>query len=173
MRILGACLASLLFVSGLTWCAEPFPPIQGDNLLGQKIAIPEASTGSPAVIVVGFTHASQAQTKVWTAHLYPQFRTYSVAVLEDAPRLVRGMAIHGIKGSVPEEQRDRFLIVLHGEKELKQALGFNVPNDAYVALLDRDGFIQWQFHGPFTEAGLAELKSRVAEWDRGSPAAVN
>ena len=96
-----------------------------------------------------------------------------MAVLEDAPKLVRGMAIHGIKGGVPEDQRDRFMIVLHGEKELKQALGFNVHDDAYVALLDRDGFIQWQFHGPFTEAALAELKSRVAELDRLSPPAVN
>jgi ATP synthase subunit 10 len=163
VRVLRACLGSLLVFSGLGWCADPFPLVEGDNLLGQKVAIPESTKGHPTVVVVGFTHASQAQTKVWSAQLDPEFRTYSLAVLQDVPRLVRGMAIHGIKSSVPEKQHDRFLLVLRGEKELKQAVGFDAPNDAYLALLDRDGLIQWQFHGPFTESVLAELKTRLVE----------
>ncbi len=90
-----------------------------------------------------------------------EFPRYSIAVLEDAPRLVRGMAVHGMKGGAPEDQRDHFIVVYHNEKELKQAAGFDAPNDAYVPLLDKDGAIRWSFHGPVTDAEADEVKSQA------------
>ena len=112
-------------------------------------------------MVIGFTHSSQNQTKAWAARLQHEFPTYSIAVLEDAPRLVRGMAVHGMKGGVPEDQRDHFVVIYHNEKELKQAAGFDAPDDAYVLLLDKDGAIRWSFHGPVTDAAVGELKSQA------------
>ena len=119
--------------------------------------------GRPAVFVLGFTHASQSQTKAWSARLAPTIPTYSVAVLQDVPRLVRGMAVAGIKSGVPQSERDRFILVFKGEKELKDASGFspNQPNDAYILLADSAGAIQWQFHGPVTDAAIAELRSKL------------
>jgi hypothetical protein len=153
----------LLLISGLVCLhAEQFPRIEGENLLGQKMALPDAAAGHLAVVVIGFTHSSQNQTKAWAARLQHEFPTYSIAVLEDAPRLVRGMAVHGMKGGVPEDQRDHFIVVYHNENELKQAAGFDAPNDAYVLLLDKDGAIRWSFHGPVTDAAVDELKSHAA-----------
>jgi len=149
---------AMLLVAGLY--AEQFPRVEGENLLGQKMTLPDAAAGHAAVIVIGFTHASQNQTKAWTARLQHELPTYSIAVLEDAPRLVRGMAVHGMKGGVPEDQRDHFVVLYHNEKELKQAAGFDQPNDAYVLLLDKDGAIQWKFHGPITDATVEELKAK-------------
>ena len=137
----------LLLIGGLVCLhAEQFPRIEGQNLLGQKMALPDAAAGHPAVVVIGFTHGSQKQTKAWAARLQHEFPTYSIAVLEDAPRLVR-------------DQRDHFIVVYHNEKELKQAAGFDRPDDAYVLLLDKDGAIRWRFHGPVTDAAVDELKS--------------
>jgi len=152
---------AMLFVAGLY--AEQFPRVEGENLLGQKTALPDAAAGHAAVIVIGFTHASQNQTKAWTARLQHELPIYSIAVLEDAPRLVRGMAVHGMKGGVPEDQRDHFVVLYHNEKELKQAAGFDQPNDAYVLLLDKDGAIQWRFHGPVTDPATEELKSQASK----------
>lgn len=84
-------------------CGEEFPRIERENLLGQKAALPDAAAGHPVVVAIGFTHSSQNQTKAWAARLQHEFPTYSIAVLEDAPRLVRGVAVHGLKGQVPEE----------------------------------------------------------------------
>jgi len=140
---------------------EQFPRVEGENLLGQKTALPDAAAGRPAVVVIGFTHSSQGQTKAWAARLQGGLSTYSVAVLEDAPRLVRGMAVHGMKGGVPEEQRDHFVVIYHNEKELKQAAGFDHPDDAYVLLLDKEGAIQWRFHGAVSDAAVEELKSQA------------
>lgn len=156
-------IASIAILNISGWCAGAFPTIEGENLLGQKIALPQAAAGHTTVVVIGFTHASQSQTKAWSARLTPEMSTYSLAVLQDVPRLVRGMAVAGIKSGVPQAQRERFLLVYRGEKELKDAAGFDRPNDAYLVLLDPDGIVRWHFHGELTDGSLAELKSQVAE----------
>ncbi len=162
MRILRLCVGWIALCHAIGWSAEKFPAIEGKNLAGKTIALPQAAEGHPAVVVMGFTHASQAQTKTWSARLSPEVVTYSLAVLEDVPRLVRGMAVAGIKGGVPQEQRERFLLVFHGEKELKAAVGYDTSNDAYLVLLDADGAIQWRFHGEWSDNSLAALKSHLA-----------
>lgn len=86
---------------------------------------------------------------------------YPVAVLEAVPRLVRGMASHGIKGGTPKEQRDRFLLVYYQEAELKMAAGFTAPDDAYILLLDASGAIRWRFHGSVTDSAVAELQKEA------------
>jgi len=147
------------------WCADVFPHTEAENVSGKKVALPDDAKGHATVLVLGFTHTSQNQTKVWAAQLQPSVEMYSIAVLEDVPRLVRGMAVGGIKSSVPQNQRDHYLLVFHGEKELKSAAGFEKPDDAYVVLLDRDGGISWRFHGPFSESVCDDVKSRMSALD--------
>ena len=146
--------AAFLLVA-LRLCAQQFPVLEGQNLLDKKVKFPD---GNAAVVVMGFTHASQNQTKAWSQRLKGQFPVYSIAVLEDVPRLVRGMASHGIKSGVPADQRDHFLLVYHGEKELKQAADFSTADDAYVLVLDQAGAIRWKFHGPVTDAAMEQVK---------------
>ena len=104
--------------------------------------------GHATAIVIGFTHASQTQTQAWGNKLAGQMDYYSIAVIEDVPRLVRGMISSGMKSSTPKEQRERVLLVVKGETELKEAAGFERPDDAYIVLLDRDGQIRWPFSWP-------------------------
>lgn len=155
-------LISVLAVASAA--AAQFPSIEGENLLGHKVQLPQIAGGHAAVFVLGFTHASQTQTKAWSARLDPSMPSYSVAVLQDVPRLVRGMAVSGIKSGVPEAKRDRFVLVYKGENELKEAAGFSPsqPNDAYLLLVDSAGAVQWQFHGPVTDAAFAQLQAKLA-----------
>lgn len=147
-----------LFLFAASLCAQQFPTIEGQNLNGGKVKLPD---GKAAVLVMGFTHASQSQTKAWNQRIGTQFPSYSIAVLEDVPRLVRGMVTHGIKSGTPPERRDRFLLVYHGEKELKEAAGFSTPDDAYVLLMDALGAIRWKFHGPVTDQAFDQLKTQA------------
>ena len=146
---------------------ETLPLIEGENLLGQKVSLPEAAAGHAAILVMGFSHASQNQTKPWGERLNREFAegsgvsVYAIAVLEDVPRLVRGMATHGIKSGAPKQQRDRFLLVYHHEAELKTAASFSAPDDAYILLLDRAGTIRWRFHGPVSEDALRQLQGEL------------
>ena len=143
------------------WCGAAFgqpgfPRIQGETLAGKKVELPGAF-GGQVVVVMGFTHGSQAQTKVWGQRLRGQ-GAWSVAVLQDVPRLVRGMVVHGIKSGTPKEEYDRFLLVYSGEKELKDAAGVETPDDAYVMVVDGTGAIRWRFHGPATDAAVREVQ---------------
>ena len=101
MRILRLCIGWIALCYVIGWSAEKFPAIEGENLVGKKVAFPQVAEGHPTVVVIGFTHGSQSQTKAWSAQLHPEIASYSLAVLQDVPRLVRGMAVAGIKSDVP------------------------------------------------------------------------
>jgi len=152
-------LLAVLTVSA--WCADVFPSTAGENLLGKRISLPEASAGHVAAVVIGFTHASNSQVREWSGRLQRELPTYTIAVLEDAPRLVRGMATAGIRSGIPRDQRDHFLIVTRGEKALKEAVGFDRPDDPYVALIDASGTIRWRAHGAPSETLLKQLREQA------------
>jgi len=144
----------------ICWSADLSPATEAENLLGKKGVLPEALKGHVTVIVTGFTHKSQIQTKQWTDHLKTEMiEAYSIAVLQEVPELVRGMAVAGIKSGTPQTERDHFLLAFHGEKELKDAAHFDSPDDAYLALVDGEGRVRWRFHGAWSESALAQLKA--------------
>ena len=160
-------LAALGFSIAMPLCGEQMPQVTGESLSGKQISFPSASAGSVAVVCVGFSHASQSQLKPWAERATSEFGeksrvlVYSIAVLEDAPRLIRGMAVHGMKIAVPAQQHDYFVVVYQGEGELKRITGFQRPGEAYILLLDPKGKIQWVSHGPVTDAAFQELTDRV------------
>src|SRR5690349_9633332 len=104
--------------AGIVYAQGTIPTIEGETLSGKKISLPAAVGAAPALLIIGFTHASQKQTKEWSMRVHGRFPAWSIAVLEDVPRLVRGMATHGIKSGTPKDQYDRFVLVFHGEKQL-------------------------------------------------------
>lgn len=164
--------AFLLLITAVL-CAQELPRIEARNLLGQAVNLPEASAGRPAILVIGFSHASQNQTKPWDQRLEHEFdaakvAVYPIAVLQAVPRLVRGMVVHGIKGGTPEDERGRYLLVYHHEDELKQAAGFQQPDDAYLLLLDPAGNVHWRFHGPVSDGAVIQLKTEVQDIEAGA-----
>lgn len=160
-------LAALSFSVAMPLHSERMLQITGETLSGKRISFPSASAGSVAILCIGFSHASQSQLKPWAERATNEFRqrnrvvVYSIAVLEDAPRLVRGMAVHGMKSGVPAQQHDHFVVVYHGESELKQITGFQRREEAYILLLDPQGEIRWVGHGPVSDAALRELSEHV------------
>jgi len=146
------------------YAQQKIPEITAESLSGQKVSLPAAAQGQPALLIVGFTHASQTQTqtRAWSQRARNLCPVWSIAVLEDVPRLVRGMAVHGIKSGTPKEEHGRFLLVYHGEKELKAAAGFEQPDDAYLLAIDGAGAIRWRYHGPPTDAAAEQLRGQCS-----------
>jgi len=152
-------LSVLLFTTYLF--AAILPPFQAENLNGKRINMPSAVQGHSALLLIGFTQASGKQTADWAKKSTPICETWSAAVLEAAPRLLRGIISRGIKSGIPKTGYDRFLLVYQHEAELKKAAGFSTPDDAYVLLLAPDGSIRWRFHGPVSEEALDELRKQL------------
>jgi len=140
------------------------PKTEGESLAGKQVVLPDAAAGKIAVLIFGFTKDSKGPTSAWADKIavdfgkQTNFELYQLPVLEDVPRLFRGMVISGIKKGIPEKLRDHFVPILQGESELKKLVGYKEPDDAYLVILDRSGQIAQQVHGSFSEAAYAQLR---------------
>jgi hypothetical protein len=140
------------------------PAFEGETLTGRKLSMPGAVHGHPALLAVCFTHASGPHCTEWGKRLESEFKSngdlerYTVVFLEDAPRLVRGMAKSGIKSGVPKEEYDHYLIVTEHEKETKDAVHFQTPDDAYLLLLGTDGTVRWTSHGAVNDDAVRQIR---------------
>jgi hypothetical protein len=141
------------------------PKIAGESLAGRQVVLPDSLKGHAAVVILGFSKSSQTSVKEWDTRtrkeLGAAFDVYQVAVLEDAPRFVRGMITHAMRGSTPAARQEYFLVVVKGEAELKKAVAFSEGDDAYVLLLDSGGEIRWHTHGLVSDALLKELQDKL------------
>ena len=158
---------SLLGLAGYAQSSPAFPRIQGETFTGRRIELPEEVRGKVAVLILGFTKASSSSTSAWGKKISSDFggrrdfELYQLPVLEDVPRLIRGMVISGIKKGVPEKTRDHFVPVLQGEAELKKAVNYSAPDDAYLVILNREGKVVQQIHGPITDSEYSLLREQL------------
>jgi ATP10 protein len=144
---------------------EQMPQTASESLAGRQVTLPNSFKGHSSVVIVGFSKSSQTRVKDWDTRarkeLGDSFNVYQVAVLEDAPRFVRGMITHAMKGSTPAARQDHFLVVVKGEADLKKAAEFSEADDAYVLLLDSAGEIRWRTHGAVTDTALQNLRTQA------------
>lgn len=147
--------------------AQQVPRTEELNLLGQKVVLPNAVEGRVGVLVIGFTRASKEPTSAWGKALQSQLgqvagvEVYQVAVLEDVPRVIRGMVIAGIKSGIPDNLRSHFITVLHDEPEWKKIVQYQQPDEAYVLVLDRTGNVALRRSGPASEDNVAAIRNKV------------
>jgi hypothetical protein len=105
--LLGLFFTFLLVVG--TLAAQSIPHAQADTLSGGKITLPDAALGHPAIFTIGFSRAGGDATGRWNRELKKQLagksdaRFYTVAVLQDAPKMVRGMIRHGMRSGIPKD----------------------------------------------------------------------
>ena len=142
------------------------PHTEAETLSGKKIVLPDALTGRPTIVVIGFTKRSQSQTAAWSTQLAkdygtePRLQRYSIAVLDDVPAFIRGMAISGIRRGVPKEQQDNFIVLTHDAKPWRDIAGITNADDAYVILVDNTAHIVAQTQGP-VESAYAPLQKEI------------
>jgi hypothetical protein len=87
--------------------AQQFPRLQEENLSGQQVVLPDAASGKIAVLVMGFSKASKTPTEAWARRIdtdfgkTPGFVLYQMPILEDVPKMFRGMIISASKKVCP------------------------------------------------------------------------
>ena len=172
MRIRGAVtIVIVAFATCLSMsfaaAAQQLPRLQEEDLAGHQVVLPDAASGKVAVLVFGFTHASQTPTEAWAKRLEtdfgksPGFALYQLPVIEEAPRLIRGMITSGMKKGVPENARANFVPVMHNEAELKKLVGYKEADDAYLVVLDRSGQIAYQTHSANPGPNYPALRTKL------------
>ncbi len=158
----------LVFISPLGGqSTSALPRIEGENLAGKDVVLPDASAGEVAVLIFGFSKASKNPTNAWATKLYDDlgnrsgFEIYQLPVLEDVPRFIRGMVISSMKKGVAQNRRDHFIPIVRGGDELKKLVNYREPDDAYLVLIDRSGMIVQQEHGQYDSASYSRFRGEI------------
>ena len=158
---------SVLRIAGYAQNSTTLARIEGETFTGRKVQLPDDVSGKVAVLIFGFTKASSKPTGAWAKKISADFgerrdfELYQLPVLEDVPRLIRGMVISGIKKGVPEKERDHFVPVLQDEAALKKAVNYSAPDDAYLVILNRKGEVAQQMHEPLLDSDYPRLRQEL------------
>lgn len=161
------CEFALLALLTAGMAAQSLPRTESETLSGKKVVLPDDARGKVTLFIVGFSRKSKDPTTAWARVISREFAGdgdfsyYQVAVLEDVPRLLRGFVVRGIRGGVPQEQHDRFLLLFQGELQWKTLCHYAEPNQAYLVLTDAAGSVRWQADQPFSDATWTELRAQV------------
>jgi len=148
---------------------QPMPMTQAQSLSGHDVTLPGAIAGHPAVIVIGFSHGSQKAMERWDKEIGAQVTAkpgvplYNIAVIQDAPKFVRGMIKGSMKALVPAAGQDRFLTVVQGQDQLKKAVDFSLGDEAYVVVLDSAGKIVFHTHGDPSETSKKQVIDQIKD----------
>ncbi|MBY0502786.1 MAG: hypothetical protein K2X03_02675 [Bryobacteraceae bacterium] len=161
MRFLLFGLVALLAPAALT-PGTPFPAVEAETLAGAKLRLPDAAKGKPALVVITFSKEAGDASKAWcTRFVKDNGQLYQIAMLEKAPRLVRGLIKRGMRGDMPPALQARMLLLFQGEAAWRKTVG--VTNDALPVLvtLDAEGRITWSHQGAFDEAQYQKLRQHA------------
>jgi hypothetical protein len=161
-QIAQACILGFLAAGWSFATAENLPMTQAETLAGQKLEFPAALAGKAAVCVFGFSKEAGDRTKVWMTRLSQDgINSWSIANLEGAPALVRGMIRSSMRKGTPPQLLERSLILTKDEKVWKHAVGAKQDNLPVVVLLDATGSVLWTYEGLFGDEPYRELKNRL------------
>ncbi len=152
---------------------DAFPEFSGQTLTGRSLILPAAGRYKSAVLVFSFNRTAGKDARLWNEHLARDFPhsipAYGIILLESAPKVFRGMAISGIKSSMPVSVQDRTIVLYRDEELWKQRLAVTDINRAYVVLLGPSGNVRWVNSGAFSDTMYARLKNQLQELARPHP----
>jgi hypothetical protein len=147
--------------TSLAFAAGNLPITPAETLSGQKLEFPTAALGKPAIYVFGFSKAAGDKVKPWMTRLSQDgINCWSIANLEGAPSLVRGMIRGSMRKGTAESLLARSLVMTKDAKAWKQALAVKQDNLPIAVLVDAMGQVLWTFEGSFSEEPYHELKTR-------------
>jgi hypothetical protein len=143
---------------------DTMPQLAGQSLTGKPVDLPSGMGDGQIVLIVSFSHSAGRDSQNWGEHLskdYPHLNIYNAIFLEAAPKLVRPMAVSGIKSGMPPFIQDRAVILYRDESLWKQRLEIKDDSWARVILIDPGGRIRWISPGPFGDAVYQALGKEV------------
>ncbi len=141
-------------------------PFEATSLHGEAVML-EPHPVEGAILVVGFSRRSADQTEAWWERLraaaelraggnLENVRLYNVVVLDGAPGFVRRMVRRAIRGDVPAEQHDSYVVVERDGNRWRELADVQDEDAAHVLRIDPMGRLCTRQSGPASDAALAK-----------------
>lgn len=148
----------------------PLPAVETTTLAGEAVALPGEASVNGAVLVIGFSKEAATLTSEWMDGCLAATRQpgrekvacYDVRMLEEVPRLFRGMMEKGMKKGYPPDRQKRTLLVYTGNEAWRGRLGVGDPNSAYVLGCDGTGRVRLMATGAYVESELRVILDAIA-----------
>jgi hypothetical protein len=156
-------LGMLAFAASLP-PGSPWPTTEADTLAGAKLRLPDAAKGKPALIVMTFSKDAGTVSKAWTTRFlkdFPPSQLYQIAMLEKAPRFVRGIIRSGMRGDMAATLHSRMLLLYQGDAAWRSRLAITNVDLPYLAVLDAEGRVKWSHQGKFDENEYQKLRQNA------------
>lgn len=169
LAVLLALFAQSLFAQSLfaQSTKATLPRTNGKTLSDRNIVLADEVRGKKAILIVTFSRSAGNTAQEWTREIAkkglmkPDMQLYQVSMLEDVPRLFRGMVISGIRKGVPVEQHGRFVVLLRDEELWKQTVLHTSDDEPYILGLDAQGAVEWRIQGTVERSRMEELAARL------------
>lgn len=149
---------------------DRFPVLEGQFLSGRDAELPGASSGSIALVAMGFTYKSRFPVEAWgswyraTFGSSPDVTFFEVPMIGGLSTLGRWFIDRGMRRGTPTELHDEVITVYGGTGDWKERLSYSTDHkdDAYLIVVDREGIVRWLYHGAFDQPRGDELKALLA-----------
>jgi hypothetical protein len=154
---------------------EIFPRIEGEDLEGRAIEVPEGLPPYPVVLLVAFHRHHYRVVATWHEEIRalstpgPTPEVFEVAAMPKLYSSSKDLIDGGMRSAVADpEARSHTLSVYMDVGEFARSLGLRSLDTAYVYLTGSDGRIRWSEEGEPDPTKLADLERVLSEPDTSS-----
>lgn len=178
-RLVLAALLAMVFAVGLLAPVGAFaavtaalapgaglPQLEARSLSGDPAVLPRDARGHGMVLVIGFTKSAAKSTRPWLegcralAPVGPDGSSaacYDIRMVEDVPRMFRGMMERSMKSGLPTELQRRTLLAYADNEAWRKRTGASDLKTAYVIGCDAEGVVRYMTSGSYSEPELKKV----------------
>lgn len=146
---------------------KTFPAVSGESLEGDTVDIPQAFSGKPTLLLVGYKQDSQFDIDRWLIGLdmtQTAIDVYEIPTIAGlAPRMFKPYINNGMRAGIPKELWKGVITVYADGDLVQEFTGNQSPNNARCILLDSEGKIRYFYDQGFSVNALNNLRDVLTQ----------
>ena len=161
--ILGACSSP---IPNRNPVGEMFPTVTGTSLTDRSVILPEAWSGQPVLLMVGYVQETQFDLDRWTIGLvqveFPCGIVEVPTIPGLVPSMIRGTIDDGMRAGIPREDWASVVTLYGGAaRPVAEFTGNRNPRNGRIMLIDPEGEVAWFWDQGFSAKRLMELTAKA------------
>ena len=165
--LLACCIGCRSTVPRRDPTGEVFPTVVGEALSGERVTLPDAFAGEPALLIVGYQQNSQFDIDRWLLGITQLGLEVQIAEVPTLPGLGASMASgfinDGMRSGIPEEDWKSVVCVYGDADAIVRFTGNETPLPGRVFLLDAEGRVVFFHDRGYSVASLQGLQQALRD----------